>query len=365
VPGCADAGDPSLTASERTLLALPADSWFEAPSSHLYETCKSAASYGDGVYLVGGCAAIVNAWGGGAYDSQRQKLIVWGGGHNDYGGNELYAFNLKTFAWEQLTTPSRPPFDKDPLDDGQPVSRHTYDGVEFVSHRGTVFGWGGSQSVGGNGTAVTWEYVADAGWTNLGPPSWPASGSGLYNFGLAYDPGSRKVFVHLLAWFGAYDFESNTWARLFDFGYPPYTHHYDVGGPKTGAMHLGKGLFVSAGSGAEALVYSVDAGTVLSLSPPWNTVGNHPSLARPAPGLDYDLATGQLVAWSGGAPIEFDTSQSAYQWVERSATGAPAEQIGNGTYGRWRYVERYNVFVLVNDAGRNVYFYKHTAGCGL
>ena len=51
VPGCADAGDPALTASERTLLSLPADSWFEAPGSHLFDTCGPAATYGDGVYL--------------------------------------------------------------------------------------------------------------------------------------------------------------------------------------------------------------------------------------------------------------------------------------------------------------------------
>ena len=122
-PGCIDAGDPTLTVTERRLLAMPEDSWLEVPNSHLYETCKSASMYGDGVYLVQGCAGLINSWSSGLYDAERQRMVVWGGGHNDYGGNEMYAFNLKTFAWEQLTKPSRPPFDRDPLDDGNPVSR--------------------------------------------------------------------------------------------------------------------------------------------------------------------------------------------------------------------------------------------------
>jgi hypothetical protein len=36
------------------------------------------------------------AWGGGAHDTKRDRLIVWGGGHGDYGGNELYAFDVNT-----------------------------------------------------------------------------------------------------------------------------------------------------------------------------------------------------------------------------------------------------------------------------
>ena len=35
-----------------------------------------------------------------------------------------------------------------------------------------------------------------------------------------------------------------------------------------------------------------------------------------------------------------------------------------GTYGRWRYIPRVNAFILVNDVDENVYFYKHTGGCG-
>src|SRR5262249_54969665 len=34
-------------------------------------------------------------WSGGAWDDRNQRLIVWGGGHSDYAGNEVSALNLK------------------------------------------------------------------------------------------------------------------------------------------------------------------------------------------------------------------------------------------------------------------------------
>ena len=46
-------------------------------------------------------------WGGGAFDSKRNRLILWGGGHNAYYGNELYAFDLTNLAWERITDPDR------------------------------------------------------------------------------------------------------------------------------------------------------------------------------------------------------------------------------------------------------------------
>ena len=47
----------------------------------------------------------ITAWTGAAFDKRRQRLLVSGGGHNDYGGNEVYAFSLMDLKWLRLTDP--------------------------------------------------------------------------------------------------------------------------------------------------------------------------------------------------------------------------------------------------------------------
>lgn len=51
-------------------------------------------------------------------------------------------------------------------------------------------------------------------------------------------------------------------------------------------------------------------------------------------------------------------------WRRGSARGAPPQAVGNGTYGRFRYIPHLNVFILVNKPEEDVHFYKLTAGCG-
>jgi hypothetical protein len=83
-----------------------------------------------------------------------------------------------------------------------------------------------------------------------------------------------------------------------------------------------------------------------------------------APGIDYDSAADDLVAWPNrGAPYALDLETK--EWVIGGGVGAPDSSTGTfGTFGRWRYVPEYNVFILVNSVDENVYFYKHTSGCG-
>jgi len=92
-----------------------------------------------------GCGAIVGAWGGGAYDSVHRKMLIWGGGHETYYGNEVYAFDIPSGRWERLNDPSAGPFDQDPLADGKPVSRHAFDGLQYITHANRFFGYGGAQ----------------------------------------------------------------------------------------------------------------------------------------------------------------------------------------------------------------------------
>ena len=41
-----------------------------------------------------GCSAVINDWSSGAYDSAHNRLLIAGGGHHGYFGNEVYALQL-------------------------------------------------------------------------------------------------------------------------------------------------------------------------------------------------------------------------------------------------------------------------------
>ena len=49
------------------------------------------------------CSSVMQAWSGGAFDTVRERLIVFGGGHADSPYNNVFAFDLPQMKWERLT----------------------------------------------------------------------------------------------------------------------------------------------------------------------------------------------------------------------------------------------------------------------
>jgi len=80
-----------------------------------------------------GQAGVVGAWSGGALATglgTKGSLITWGGGHQDYYGNEVYAFDLATQRWRRLSNPyqniSFPANSSGLWPDGSPSVPHSY-----------------------------------------------------------------------------------------------------------------------------------------------------------------------------------------------------------------------------------------------
>ena len=79
-----------------------------------------------------GQAAVLSAWNGGAFATglgAKGSLIMWGGGHQDYYGNEVYAFDLATQRWRRLSNPYQNisfPVEAGIWPDGSPSVPHTY-----------------------------------------------------------------------------------------------------------------------------------------------------------------------------------------------------------------------------------------------
>lgn len=79
-----------------------------------------------------GPSCIIECWNGGALATglgAKGSLIIWGGGHNGYFGNEVYAFDLDTQAWSRLSNPYPNivfPVTDGIWPDGSPSVPHTY-----------------------------------------------------------------------------------------------------------------------------------------------------------------------------------------------------------------------------------------------
>lgn len=96
-----------------------------------------------GVRMVTGPRSVIDAWNGAAFDSEKLILYFHGGGHRDYGGNEVYSFDLRKGVWRRLTDPAPlPAATKEvpcPVPVASPSASHTYDGIIFSVATRTIW----------------------------------------------------------------------------------------------------------------------------------------------------------------------------------------------------------------------------------
>ena len=171
--------------------------WYEVPNSKLSAVFPNPLPPLDP-------AGVISAYSGGAYDSDRNRLIVWGGGHNNYGGNEIYAFDVATLKWLRLTNPSTGTPTGETMPDGNPTSIHTYDQLEYIPLKyapaagaGKFFSTNGSMYPTGNATAATWYFnFVNNSWERLtDTPGGLYSGVIGYSLTTDWDPVRKKVFI--------------------------------------------------------------------------------------------------------------------------------------------------------------------------
>lgn len=127
------------------------------------------------------------AWNGGAFDTKRNRFTIMGGGHGDYGGNEVYGFDMAARTWARLTEPS--PLAPHPTSPGNwvvqgneaPLTRHTFGSIAYIPQidrlavcSGVSFGSG---NIGPDPRLWLWN-PDDGTWT-AGPPAPATSGNGV------------------------------------------------------------------------------------------------------------------------------------------------------------------------------------------
>lgn len=346
------AGEP-MAAADHAAVRMPANSWLEIPNTKM-EAVTIRQNKFPGAWGICGPGSVISAWSGAALDTKRSRLILFGGGHADYAGNELYAFDINKLTWERLTDPYPDPKidDSDENPDGTPQSRHSYGGLAYLAHSDRFFALGGSIYQSGHGSCNkvwTFDFTAKK-WTRAKDkvPFGPA-----YDCTCAYDPLTKKLWYcnyNMGCWaeLWCYECDEDKWSR-HKIGEDP--------GYAGVALDTKRGHLVVL-SGGKVKSYDVRGSAPAQT---WQTTGGEEFLKHGEVGFDYDPVADKLAGWSDDKVFVLDPEKK--EWTVNNPSGAP-KPSGNGTFGRWRYVPSVNAFVLVTGINSNVHFYKLSAGAG-
>jgi hypothetical protein len=322
--------------------------WIELPNTALDAVCAC----NDGTPEVcanSGCGGIF-AWSSGAYDASRQRLLVFGGGHSDYFGNEIFALSLSDFTMTRLTEPGLPLTDdcSGVIADGtQPSSRHTYDALVYVQHADRLFVFGGSKTPCGYLADDTWTYsFADEVWERRNPTGpIPHAVPGVV---ADYDPQTQRVFIHDDTSLYSYDIDNDSYELLAEGDSIDYH--------MTAVIEPSQRKFVIVGAGL-VLSYDIADGsdpTRVALA----TTGADELVASGYPGLAHDPSGGgRIVGWNGGASV-YSLSLADGIWTTLTGAGDPGEANETGTYKRWRHLDGTDAFILVNGANQNAWLFR-------
>lgn len=334
--------------------SLKPGEWYQVPNSRMSDVdpCPARNCAYSGT---SGQSDVIAGWCGGAFDTKRNQLIVYGGGHAGYAGNEVYAFNLDSLKWIRLTNPSSltglTGCGNLLTADSQPISRHTYAGMEYIESADMVLQAGGFTWPCAYGDPYTWFF-------DYSKNKW-IRGANL-GFGsramVAYDPVSGHVWcMGGSPGFNEYDPVTKKWTprNRGNFGGQIITvdpeNHWLVGLNRGNISYYP----INGNTGAVATYNTSGDTAVINAAMP---DGDYCT-----PGFVWDPIIKKFVAWNGGAYVyTLDAVTHSFTRVLPAATNKviPTAACSRGTYGRFRYSPKSNVYVVVNSTTENVFVYR-------
>lgn len=355
--------------------------WYSAVSpGNAGKILTSSTLSGSGLLQSGG-EAVFTAWGGGIITEQgvyngstflaEPAMVVFGGGHTDYGGNELYALaklQSDTPIYLRLRDATSPaPTNVNFDGSGNPVSRHTYQTISWVGgtrnwlfSAGALFRYTDASShlVGHYANLDTSSPNTNNPWNQVA--SMPGGG-GAGNI-TCWDSVNDVVWFNGLAanQVGYYDPSVNSWS---DAGFKSPS----AGTNAHSAIDTTRGLWFAVWAGSTAVQgYNVSAKSVSSDYYTVNTTGTAPP-SGDNKSILWDPIDDRFVVWAGGNTLYYLTPPTtnpgqggnAWTWSSQTYTGStvPSAQT-NSTFGRFAYLSDPRCYVLWYDAVTDPYFFR-------
>jgi hypothetical protein len=316
--------------------------WYEFPNTPLESALPDPVPSGR-------TRSIISAWSGGTFDTRRNRLMVWGGGHADYSGNEIYAFDVAQGRWLRLTDPS-----------STPPAQHTYDHLEYLPNQDMLFvAPGGSRYPDGSADSNTYLFdLTNGEWINAGRAPSTSSTFSYFNMTTDYDPVSGRAVVIGREVGGSFDGGSRSWTMSGG-------GHSALG--MSGALDHKRRLFVEVGR-SRAYIYEIGSNGAPGARQTLTTTGPQELVGCDAPGFVYDPVADRMVGWCSGQAV-YSLNMDTRVWTQHAATnsvdpGDPEAVSYNGTFGRFQYMPAYNAYILVFSTTRNAFAYRLTSGSG-
>jgi hypothetical protein len=357
----------------------PVNQWTGINSSSL--TGSGVGWSGTAPGGTGNYAEVIDSWGDmivntkglyiGANFVSGVFLVVHGGGHGNYAGDEVYAFGPldgNSPSWSRLRDPAIPaPSGVGEDGSGNPVSTHTYQSMVYI----------------GNG--------ANNGMLRIGgAATYPSAGSTLlshyYDFTVASpntnQPWSKKADALGPADVCALDpVNNNIWSHSHNLGgngnnvqfYSVGSNTYDSVGfksPSFGSLTASSAIDytrnVWAIYGDSGLNFLTTQASFSGFSADYTT----PTVSGTAPnsggrkGILYDPVDDQFVVWDDGGKKLWFLKNTAGSWAWTNTTPAsgaiPGAAAASGIFGKFRYavIGGARGYLLLPSSGSNVFFYR-------
>jgi hypothetical protein len=357
-------------------------------------------------------AAVVYAWSSFAWDPNRGHLLLWGGGHANYMGNEIYVWQGSNGLWTRGSVPSRVVLTNSGYfiaDGAAPQSSHTYDNNIFAPVNDLFFTFGGAAfQSGGDFTTLT----SSGAVVRAGPWAWdpakadPTKVGG--TTGSGYNPSTLggQMWSNLQGqWTGQEEpSASNTAYRLENgkdvfyvtgdqnaSGFPSL-YRYELGAVRagqlgrydkvavtstapsyqsTGTIDSWRGLYVRT-SNVAGFPYAFGVWQLSKSSA--SNPGSNPDIgvelvqadgsAFPGNadfGIDFDDQTGKIVMWDGsdrGTVWETEAALDAQGnvepvWLVTKRPGTsfsqPRGDFGTGVLGKWHFVSELGAYIALDE----------------
>ena len=297
---------------------------------------------------------VTDAWSGGAYDSLRHRLIIWGGGHGDYAGNEIYAYDVAARTMSRIWGPTADSYfvtgewtPGQTYDDGNPVSRHTACDLEYLPTTDKLLAKGYALYPASSGTRATWQFDFSSGiWTQVHDgvsPSIPYYGSHY-----AYDINRDLVWCQTAT--NASPLFSYDPANPTTYTLVKSNSGFDAGGYMSAVFNPNWDRYLVLGENKGIYSYDPEADSWSHSDGSGETaiLGT----AFRARGCAYDPVTHKIVMWGGGNDVYF--MDSDFSITKQSYEAGPVA-LAAGTYGRFRYSSLIDGFVAYNSVNANTY----------